>query len=119
VLGKEEDVVLEVLERAEPAGLVAFVDNDRFAFSHALIANALAQDLSELRRSTLHRRIAETIDHDDRAGCPDGHAGRHDHSERQVSSLQEIGWETNKRLTTDWNASSPLSVIFSFFNILI
>ena len=63
VLDTDEELVLDVLERAEPARIVTFVADDRFAFSHALIANSLAQDLSELRRATLHRRIAEELEH--------------------------------------------------------
>jgi DNA-binding SARP family transcriptional activator len=62
VLERDEDGLLDVLEQAERAGLVTFVDHDRFAFSHALIANSLAQALSDLRRATLHRRIAEAIE---------------------------------------------------------
>jgi DNA-binding SARP family transcriptional activator len=77
VLGQDEDVVLEVLERAEPAGLVAFVADDRFTFSHALIANALAQDLGELRRSTVHRRIAEELERTDVDDLNAGELARH------------------------------------------
>ena len=77
VLDTDEDAVLEVLERAEPAGLVAFVGDDRFAFSHALIANSLAQDLGELRRATLHRRIAEELEIDDVDERNAGELARH------------------------------------------
>ena len=62
VLDRDEDAVIEVLEKAETAGLIAFVDGDRCVFSHALIANALAQSLSEIRRPALHRRIAEQLE---------------------------------------------------------
>ncbi len=73
----DEDVVLDALERAETAGLVAFVGDDRFAFSHALIANSLAQDLGELRRATLHRRIAEELERDDLVARNAGELARH------------------------------------------
>jgi DNA-binding SARP family transcriptional activator len=77
VRGSDEDAVLDVLERAEPAGLVAFVGQDRFVFSHALIANALAQDLGELRRATLHRTIAEELERDDLSTRNAGELARH------------------------------------------
>ncbi len=69
--------MLDVLERAETAGLVAFVGEDRFAFSHALIANSLAQDLGELRRVALHRRIAEELERDDLVARNAGELARH------------------------------------------
>jgi hypothetical protein len=56
---------------------VAFVDNDRFSFSHALIANSLAQDLSELRRAALHRRIAQELERADEADRNAGELAGH------------------------------------------
>ncbi len=77
VLDGDEDAVLDVLERAEPARLVDFVADDRFIFSHALIANSLAQGLSEIRRATLHRRIADALEQVELAERNAGELARH------------------------------------------
>lgn len=70
--GGDEDQLLDALEQAEPAGLVTSIGSDRFGFSHALIANALLQDLTAARRATLHRRIAEAYE---TLGWADTHVG--------------------------------------------
>ena len=72
VHGEEEDALLDALEAAEDAGLVAFIGNDRFTFSHALIANSLAQDLSEMRRAKAHRQVAVAYE---ALGRSESHAG--------------------------------------------
>lgn len=77
VLGAEEEPVLDVLEQAETAGIVAYVGDDRFTFSHALIANSLALDLSELRRASLHRRIAGELEADPATADHAGELARH------------------------------------------
>ncbi len=69
-----EDAVIEALEAAERAQLVAEVrhneTSESFAFAHALIPTALRDGLGGLRRRRLHRRIAAAL-----AGLrPDDHA---------------------------------------------
>jgi len=60
----DAEMVLEVLESALTAGLVAEVPGatDRFTFTHALVQHTLYQDLRSSRRVRLHRKIAEAIE---------------------------------------------------------
>ena len=62
VLGEDEELILDRLEAAEEGGLLDPVGNDRFGFAHALIANALVQGVNDVRRATLHRRVAEAYE---------------------------------------------------------
>jgi tetratricopeptide (TPR) repeat protein len=71
----EEDDVLDILDRARAATVVADAAGQRgaFTFVHALIQHALYDDLSTARRQRLHRRVAEALealpgDPDDRVG---------------------------------------------------
>ena len=68
----DENQILDALELAESANLVVTIGADRFAFSHALIANSLVQDLSPTRRATLHRKVAEAYE---ALGWMDSHLG--------------------------------------------
>jgi DNA-binding winged helix-turn-helix (wHTH) protein len=63
VAGRPREVLLERLAEAEAAGLVApsGEGTGRFAFSHALIHQALYEELSLPRRVALHRRAGETL----------------------------------------------------------
>ena len=57
------DAVVDVLDRAVAAGLLATTDDpDRLTFSHALIRETLYARLSDARRVRLHRRVAETLE---------------------------------------------------------
>ena len=57
------DAVLGALDAAEAAHLVGpSVAVGRFAFSHALVADALHQTLSSTRRGALHVRIADALE---------------------------------------------------------
>ena len=64
VLEEPEDLVLERLERAVTASVVAEVGgaDDRFTFSHALAQHTMQNELSAARRRRLHRRVAEAIE---------------------------------------------------------
>jgi class 3 adenylate cyclase len=64
VTNKDPDPLLEELEPARLAGLVTEVLGafDRFAFSHALVQETLASELSASRRVRLHRVIGEAIE---------------------------------------------------------
>ncbi|MFZ1438585.1 MAG: AAA family ATPase [Candidatus Microthrix subdominans] len=60
----DEDAVLDVLEAAMVASLVQD-DPDvvgRCNFSHGLVRQTLAQDLSPIRRQRIHRHIAEVLE---------------------------------------------------------
>jgi len=60
---RSEDEVLDALESAAAAGLIAEVTGhpERFTFAHALVQHALAEELSPARRSRLHAAIADAI----------------------------------------------------------
>jgi hypothetical protein len=62
VVGVDETECLGSIERAVNAGLVEEVDVDRFRFTHALVRDALAAQLSASRSARLHVAIAETIE---------------------------------------------------------
>jgi predicted ATPase/class 3 adenylate cyclase len=59
-----EDVILDALDEATRAALVAEVpgEPDHFSFSHALIRTTLYEELSVSRRARLHRRIGEALE---------------------------------------------------------
>jgi class 3 adenylate cyclase len=60
----DEERVLDLLDHAVAAGLVAEVDGsiDRYTFAHALTQHTLYDDLGASRRARAHRRIAEAIE---------------------------------------------------------
>ena len=60
-VGPDEDVVLEVVDRALSARLVEEI-NDEYRFTHALVRSALLDRLSAARRMRIHRRIAEELE---------------------------------------------------------
>ena len=57
------DAVLQALERAEEARLVAAVGGrlDRYTFAHSLVRAALYDGLPVSRRARVHRRVAEAL----------------------------------------------------------
>jgi class 3 adenylate cyclase/tetratricopeptide (TPR) repeat protein len=61
-LDADVDGVLDCLERAQAAGLIANMDGERFAFSHALIARTIYADLTPARRTRAHRQLAQTME---------------------------------------------------------
>jgi predicted ATPase/DNA-binding SARP family transcriptional activator/class 3 adenylate cyclase len=67
VLGEDADSILDILERAERAALIGTLTPERFAFTHALIQQALHEDVAPTRRSRLHRQVGEALGviHDD------------------------------------------------------
>lgn len=64
VTQRSEDEVLDILDAAVAAALVAEVVDGpgRFVFSHALIQHTLYQDLGATRRARSHRQVAETME---------------------------------------------------------
>lgn len=61
---KSEDAVLDALDEAHDAALVAEVAGSAgdFSFNHALIRTTLYSGLAEARRVRLHRRIGEALE---------------------------------------------------------
>jgi class 3 adenylate cyclase len=64
VAGDDEDELLDVLEPAVAAALLAEAPGraGRFTFAHALISHTLYEQLSRTRRARLHRRVAEALE---------------------------------------------------------
>ncbi|HUJ67115.1 MAG TPA: BTAD domain-containing putative transcriptional regulator, partial [Acidimicrobiales bacterium] len=62
VSGTDDEDVLDVLELAERASIVAPVDTYRYGFRHALIRSALYSEASRARLGRLHRAVAESIE---------------------------------------------------------
>jgi class 3 adenylate cyclase len=63
VTGLEEDAVLDGLEEARAARLLAEVpETNRNRFSHALVRATLYDELTTARRMTLHRRVGEALE---------------------------------------------------------
>ena len=64
VIGSDEDDLLDLLEAAISAGVVAEVPgrNERFRFMHTVARNTLQGELSEGRRRRMHRKIAEALE---------------------------------------------------------
>ncbi len=58
----DEEIVLDVLERACDAQLVLNVGGDDFSFTHALIARALCDSLTPARRKRAHRTVANMLE---------------------------------------------------------
>ena len=64
VMDEPADDLIASLEEASRAGLVREADDgtDRFAFSHALVRDALFDQQSASRRARLHHRIGEALE---------------------------------------------------------
>jgi DNA-binding SARP family transcriptional activator len=64
VCGLDESVLLDMLDKATAAGLVAedATSPGRFVFSHELVHSALYTDLGSARRSRIHRRVARELE---------------------------------------------------------
>ncbi|TKV60190.1 hypothetical protein FDO65_00165 [Nakamurella flava] len=62
VTGQEPDVVLEAMEPAVTAGLIAEIDAARYAFAHALVRDAVVSSLPLTRRSRHHAAVAKALE---------------------------------------------------------
>ncbi len=60
--GSSADDVLDLLDEVCRAGFVTEVGIDLFAFAHAIVRNALLDDLSATRLARAHRRVAEALE---------------------------------------------------------
>jgi len=62
--GSDEDDLIDLLEQAQHAALVAEVPGipGRFSFSHALVQHTLYEDLGGTRRTRLHKAVGEAIE---------------------------------------------------------
>ncbi|MFF4773588.1 BTAD domain-containing putative transcriptional regulator [Microtetraspora fusca] len=62
VNGGGEDVVLDAVEAALMAGLLVEPEGGGLRFAHALVRDTLYDDMSRLRRSRTHARVAEVLE---------------------------------------------------------
>jgi class 3 adenylate cyclase/tetratricopeptide (TPR) repeat protein len=57
-----EDELMDCLDEALGAQLLAERDSGRYAFTHAMIRHTLYEEMSSPRRARLHRRVAESLE---------------------------------------------------------
>jgi len=65
VTGKQEDELIDSLEAALKAQLIEELkeaEGERFSFSHALIPTTLRESLSGMRRTRMHRKVAQMME---------------------------------------------------------
>jgi DNA-binding CsgD family transcriptional regulator len=67
VTGFEEAQLLDCLDEALEADLLRPAGAERYDFAHALVRRALYSRLAPSRRSRVHRRLAEALEHEGRA----------------------------------------------------
>lgn len=62
--GIDDDRLVDLLEEAGTAGLINETPDDElsYVFSHAVVRRVLLDGLSRVRRTRLHRRVAETLE---------------------------------------------------------
>jgi predicted ATPase len=65
--GENPDLLLDAIDEALRAGLIAEGRPSEYSFSHALIRQTLYSELSATRRARLHRRVGEAIEQSMRA----------------------------------------------------
>src|SRR5919106_5403038 len=63
-VGTTEDQLLQVIDEALEVRLIEEIPGvgERYQFSHALIQDTLAEELSASRRARLHARVGETLE---------------------------------------------------------
>jgi len=62
VLGTDPDLLLDLVEPAQAAGLVEEEEIDRFVFVHALVRDSLLLGTSASRRARMHARVAAALE---------------------------------------------------------
>lgn len=97
IAGLDEATLLDALDEAEAARVVAEVrgDRDRFRFSHALVRDALQEDLGRRRRIQLHGVVGEALEalHPDPDRAPVERLAHH-FAESSGNSWKEMHYET-------------------------
>ena len=68
---QSEDAMLDALDEATGAQLIAPVTDDSFSFTHDKIREVLYEEINPIRRRRLHRHVAEGIERNrDKFACP-------------------------------------------------
>lgn len=84
--GTDEDGVLDALEAGLIAGLLIEPGPGRVRFVHALVRDTLVADVSRLRATRMHGRIAAALDRAGHGDDPDGLAALAHHYSRAASA---------------------------------
>jgi tetratricopeptide (TPR) repeat protein len=67
---QSEEVLLDALDEATGAQLIASTSGDSFSFTHDKIREVLYEELNPIRRRRLHRHVAERLErHSEKCGC--------------------------------------------------
>ena len=122
VLGLQEDEVLDLLDAALEAGVLAEATGRRetFDFAHALMRQTLYEELSTPRRSRLHRRIGDAIErlHASHLDAHLAHLARHFYEgsagtddDRALIYLRRAAEQAEKRLAFEEAIRLSLQVI--------
>ena len=82
--GRPEAETLDAIEELQKAHLIQPLQDDKFAFDHSLTMQVALQDMSQARRHSLHRRVAEALE-----GYPSKGAG----SSFRVDRTALHGWQ--------------------------
>ncbi|HEV8428186.1 MAG TPA: protein kinase [Pyrinomonadaceae bacterium] len=69
VAEQDEDTLLDALDEATGAQLIAPGSGDSFSFTHDKIREVLYEELNPIRRRRLHRRVAEGLERNREAIC--------------------------------------------------
>ena len=98
----DEDAVLDLLDHACAARLLEEVPGriGRFAFVHALTREALYEGLSAVRRSRLHRRVAEVLESEH-----DSHLDEHLGELAYHDTLNVVGAFAGALVGSTWHAA--------------
>ncbi|HEX4778100.1 MAG TPA: hypothetical protein VFW74_15085, partial [Acidimicrobiia bacterium] len=84
----DEEAVLDALEEAEQARLVAAIGSlGRYGFVHALVRSTLYDEIPTTRRLRLHRRVAEALE----ARDADAHLDELAHHFAEAAALGDTG----------------------------
>jgi tetratricopeptide (TPR) repeat protein len=99
VTNRSENELLEVLEAAAAASLLAEDQTGEYRFTHELIRETIEDDLSAGRRRVLHRRIGETLEREGGASSATLalHFSQADDQDRAVRYLVLAGDEARER----------------------
>ncbi len=94
---QSEDALLDALDEATAAQLLASTSGDSFSFTHDKIREVLYEELNPIRRRRLHRQAAEGLERNEKRLCCTGeklayhfiHAGEYERGLRYAKQAAE------------------------------